>query len=76
MARHLGVPAENVIGFLDSATANALMVTDGTKYLSLAQATKPLRREWEQAAAERRDASPFPIHPVSATPEGRAYVHP
>lgn len=75
VARHLGLPTENVMAFLDSATANGLMVTDGTKYLSLAQATKPLRREWELAAAERRDASPFPIHPVSATPEGRAYAH-
>jgi ribosomal peptide maturation radical SAM protein 1 len=75
VARHLDVPAENVMGFLDSAVANGLMVTDGTRYLSLAQATKPLRREWEQAATEHRDASPFPMHPVSASPERRTYVH-
>jgi hypothetical protein len=76
VARHLGVPAENVLAFLDSATANGLMVTDGARYLSLAQATRPLRREWEQAATGHREPTPFPIHPVSATPVGSAYAHP
>ncbi|HAX44919.1 MAG TPA: RiPP maturation radical SAM C-methyltransferase [Bryobacteraceae bacterium] len=76
IARHLRVPEENVLAFLDSATANGLMVTDGTRYLSLAQATRPLRREWEQAAAGHRDPTPFPIHPVSANPVGNAYAHP
>lgn len=76
VARHLGVAAENVIPFLDSAAANGLMVTDGTRYLSLAQATRPLRREWEQAAAEPRPPAPFHILPVSDTSGGNVHAHP
>lgn len=46
-----GVDAESVIEFLDSLVANALMVTDGTNYLSLAVHTPP---RW--SARDRVDA--------------------
>lgn len=75
VARHLGVPADHVLGFLESAAANRLMVTAGGKYLSLAQATRPLRLEWEQAATEPRAATPFPLHTISANPGVRPHVH-
>jgi hypothetical protein len=49
-----------------------LMITDGVRYLSLAQATRPLRREWEEQAVR---PTPFPLVSISATPVLGQHAH-
>jgi len=56
VVKHLGdgIDAESVTEFLDSLVANALMLTDGTNYLSLAVHTPPRWLAEGVAAAPQR----------------------
>lgn len=72
IARHTGASEQRVRAFLDRALAQRLMITDGLRYLSLAQATRPLRREWEEQAVR---PTPFPLVSISATPVLGQHAH-
>jgi hypothetical protein len=77
IVRETGATEADVRPILDHAVANRFMVTDGTRYLSLAQATRPLRRQWEDrpSPAVHSSSSPFSLIAISATSLGNSHVN-
>lgn len=76
--RETGGAEADVRAILDQAVACRFMITDGARYLSLAQATRPLRREWEERlpAPPPPPANPFLLTSISAIPQGSHHADP